>query len=46
MNPKVFPTILITLDLAAALVYAAHGDWKHFGYWASTASISVFATLM
>ena len=42
----IFPSLLIALDLCTALVYAVHGDWKHFGYWASAASISVFATLM
>lgn len=47
MNTKhIFPIILITLDVAAAVVYLAHGDWRHFGYWMSAASISVFATIM
>lgn len=45
-SEQIFPSILIALDVAAAIVYAVHGDWKHFGYWASAASISVFATLM
>lgn len=42
----IFPTVLIALDVAAAIVYATHGDWKHFGYWISAASISIFATIM
>ncbi len=47
MNTKhIFPIILITLDVAAAVVYLAYGDWRHFGYWISAASISVFATIM
>ncbi len=40
-----FPAVLIALDLAAAVVYGWHGDWKHAGYWVSAASITVFATM-
>lgn len=46
MSGKLFPTVLIALDVCAAGVYAAHSDWKHFGYWVSAASISFFAMLM
>ena len=46
MSTRIFPSVLIALDVGAAAVYAAHGDWKHFGYWISAASISIFATLM
>jgi hypothetical protein len=28
MNPKIFPSVLIALDVAAAVVYAAAGDWR------------------
>ena len=30
---RVFPLTLIALELAAGLVYAACGDWRHAGYW-------------
>lgn len=47
MKPThIFPFILITLDIAAAIVYTAHGDLKHAGYWLSAASISTFAIIM
>ena len=42
----IFPTVLIAIDVCAAGVYAAHGDWKHAGYWLSAASISTFAIIM
>ena len=46
MATKLFPTILIALDVCAALVYAYFGEWPRVGYWLSAASISVFATIM
>ena len=30
---KIFPIILIALDVGAAIVYACCGDWKHMTYW-------------
>ena len=33
MNPKIFPTVLIALDVAAAVVYAVAGDWRRAIYW-------------
>jgi len=44
MNPKVFPTILIALDLAAALVYACHGDFRRLIYWMSAAVLTATVT--
>lgn len=41
---KLFPSVLIILDLCAALVYAWHGDWKHFTYWLSAASLTACVT--
>jgi len=41
---KLFPTILITLDLLAAIVYLYNGDARHTIYWTAadvlTASIT------
>ena len=28
MKPWIFPTILITFDLLAAVCYGIHGDWR------------------
>ena len=41
---KLFPTILIILDILAAGVYCFDGDWRHTGYWISAALITFFAT--
>jgi len=46
MNPKLFPTILIVLDVAAATVYGLHNDWARVGYWISAACITFFTLLM
>lgn len=44
MNPKVFPSVLIALDLAAAVVYAAHGDWRRLIYWTAAAILTATVT--
>ncbi len=44
MNPKVFPSVLIALDVAAALVYAAHGDWRRLIYWLAAATLTATVT--
>ena len=37
---QIFPTILIVLDIAAAIVYACHGDWRRVIYWLAAAVIT------
>ena len=37
---QIFPTILILLDIAAAIVYAWHGDWRRMIYWLAAAVIT------
>lgn len=37
---KVFPSVLIALDVAAAAVYAAHGDARRFVYWLAAATLT------
>lgn len=44
MSPKLFPTILIVLDVAAALVYAADGDVRKIVYWLSAAVLTAAVT--
>jgi hypothetical protein len=44
MMTKIFPTILIILDVCAALVYVPSGDWRHVGYWMSAAVLTVTVT--
>ena len=41
---KLFPAILIALDLAAAAVYAAHGDVRRMIYWAAAATLTATVT--
>lgn len=39
-----FPVILIVLDLAAAAVYACHGDWRKGVYWFAAAVLTSAVT--
>lgn len=40
----IFPTALIVIDCAAALVYGLHGDWRHLIYWLSAAVLTATVT--
>jgi hypothetical protein len=42
---KILPTVLMVIDIIAALVYLKCGDYKHFGYWVSAACIVVVSVL-
>ena len=44
MNPKIFPSVLIVLDVAAAVVYAAAGDWRRTSYWFAAAVLTATVT--
>ena len=44
MSTRVFPSILIALDVAAAIVYAAHGDWRRLIYWLAAATLTATVT--
>jgi len=46
MFTKVFPTILIVLDVLAAGGYAYHdlSDWRKIGYWLSAAVLTYCVT--
>lgn len=44
MNPKIFPTILIVIDVLAAIVYATKLDLRMTVYWISAALISFSVT--
>ena len=41
---KVFPSVLIALDVAAAVVHAACGDWRRFIYWLAAATLTATVT--
>ena len=40
----IFPTILIALDIGAAVVYAACGHYKKAVYWCSAATLTACVT--
>lgn len=40
----IFPTVLIFLDLCAALVYAAKCEWRMGLYWAAAATLTACVT--
>ena len=44
MIAKMFPVALIVLDVAAAGVYAAHGDVRRFIYWLAAATLTATVT--
>lgn len=41
---KVFPTILIILDVLAAGMYVSSGDWRHIIYWLAAAVLTFTVT--
>lgn len=41
---KIFPTILIVLDIGASIVYACNYDWRHAGYWIMAAGLTICVT--
>ena len=41
---RVFPSILIVLDLCAAVAYCVAHDWRHVIYWLSAAVLTASVT--
>ncbi len=41
---KVFPTVLIVLDVLASIVYVSHGDVRHAIYWLSAGVLTACVT--
>lgn len=44
MSPKLFPTVLILLDLGAAVAYAFVGDFRRVIYWVAAAVLTATVT--
>jgi hypothetical protein len=44
IDPRIFPTILIILDVLAAIGYATHGDWRKTVYWLAAAALTFVVT--
>ena len=41
---KLFPTILIVLDVCAALAYVPAGNWRKVIYWLAAGAITTVVT--
>ena len=44
MNEKIFPTMLIILDVASAAVYVTKGDARKVTYWLAAAALTFVVT--
>lgn len=44
LTTKFFPTLLIILDVCAAISYATHGDTRKIIYWLSAAVLTAAVT--
>ena len=44
LNPKFFPTILIALDLMAAVFYIPDGNWRKVIYWVAAGILTFVVT--
>ena len=44
MNEKIFPTVLIILDIGASMVYWSKGDWRKGVYWIAAAVLTFVIT--
>lgn len=41
---KIFPVLLMTLDVCAGIVYACHGDMRKTIYWIAAAVLNAAVT--
>ncbi len=44
ISPKLFPTIMIVLDLVAAVVWLYHGDMRKCVYWIAAGILTITVT--
>ncbi len=44
MSPKVFPTVLIALDVCAAMGYLPTGNWRMGLYWLAAGLLTYVVT--
>ncbi len=45
MSTKLFPCILMILDVAAAAVYLSQGDYRRMTYWGAAAVLTFTVTV-
>jgi len=43
-SPKAFPTLILALEVAAAVRYAAGRDWWHAAYWLFSVELVALVT--
>lgn len=44
MDHRIFPTILMILDICAALVYIPTGNWRMICYWLAASLLTFVVT--
>ena len=44
LDPRIFPTILMSLDFIAAIPYAVSGDVRHAVYWVAAGILTLTVT--
>ena len=44
MNAKILPTVLMVIDLLAAIPYGMKGDWRKCLYWLFAAGLTFVIT--
>lgn len=44
INPKILPTVLIVIDIAAAVVYLCNGDTRKAIYWLAAGVLTASVT--
>lgn len=44
INPKIFPTLLIVLDICSAFAYIPDRDWRKIIYWLAAAALTTVVT--
>jgi hypothetical protein len=43
-HEKLFPTLLVILDICAAIGYIPSGDWRRVIYWLGAATLTMCVT--
>jgi len=44
LDPRVLPTVLIIIDVLAAVGYIPTGDWRRVVYWLAAAALTYTVT--
>ena len=44
IDPRILPTVLIVIDVMAALAYIPTGDWRRVAYWLAAGVLTAVVT--